>query len=112
VGNPYEINITDQGELKERFTKCIKPVAGLCEGKLLACFYQHWCTLATGISAPKGDDSFDLEIEPTDLSKEELARFISHRPVNGYHTGCAHCGGTFTPYLETHPAQTAISNEL
>lgn len=99
LGNPYEINITDEEQLKENFNKCFKTVTSCLDGKLFACFMQHWRWLATGISEPHGDDVFDLTQEVTKKSREQLYKILSYQPELGYHTGCAHCGGTFTPYL-------------
>lgn len=99
LGNPYEININDPEELKLRFNKCFKTVTSCLDGKLFGCFMQHWRWLATGISEPHGDDSFDLNQDVTDQSREALYKILSYQPALGYHTGCAHCGGTFTPYL-------------
>lgn len=100
LGNPYEINVTDPEELKSNFNKCFKTVTSCLDGKLFGCFMQHWRWLATGISEPQGDDMFDLSQDCTAASREKLYRIISYQPELGYHSGCAHCGGTFTPYIE------------
>jgi len=100
LGNPYEINITDSEQLKTNFNKCFKTVTSCLDGKLFGCFMQHWRWLATGISEPHGDDWFELEQDVTSESREQLYKILSYQPKLGYHTGCAHCGGTFTPYLK------------
>jgi hypothetical protein len=51
-----------------------------------------------------------LTREVTDASREELYKIVSYQPELGYHTGCAHCGGTFTFYSETHPDQGSECN--
>ena len=99
LGNPYLINIKDPEELKLRFNKCFKTVTSCLDGTLFGCFMQHWRWLATGISEPNGDDAFDLGQNVTEQSRDTLYRILSYQPELGYHTGCAHCGGTFTPYL-------------
>jgi hypothetical protein len=99
LGDPYKINITDPEELKSNFNKCFKTVTSCLDGKLFGCFMQHWRWLATGISEPQDDDAFDLNQDVTEQSRELLYKIISYQPKLGYHTGCAHCGGTFTPYL-------------
>jgi hypothetical protein len=42
LGNPYEINITDPEELKSRFNRCFKIIGSGLDGKLFACFIQHF----------------------------------------------------------------------
>lgn len=111
LGNPYEINITDPEVLKSNFNKCFKTVTSCLDGKLFGCFMQHWRWLATGVSAPQGDDWFDLNQEVTEESREKLYRILSYQPELGYHSGCANCGGTFTSYLDTHPEMRLALNE-